>query len=303
MPSIPRVALYGDKAHPADVDLVHIERIPERSSLHDWEIEPHVHDAMLQILHVEQGGGEAFIDHRLWPLEPPCLVVVPAHCVHGFRFHRDIDGPVVTAAQRPLEALLDALAPGLRQRVLQPAVLAVDSTGRHAEALAPLFDAIAREMRTSGEAHGAAGVCLLAALVVQIARIGQSAAGAAGETRDARGQGSRKSQHVERFRALLDAHFRERWPVQRYAAALGLSAGQLGRLAREALGMSTLDAINARVMHEAQRELVYSTLGIKQVAAELGFDDEAYFGRFFKKHMGLTPSDFRTAGRRRIAST
>jgi AraC family transcriptional regulator, transcriptional activator of pobA len=303
MPSIPRVALYGDKAPAADVHLVHIERIPERSSLHDWEIEPHVHDAMLQILHVEKGGGQAFIDDRLWQLQPPCLVMVPAHCVHGFHFRRDIDGPVVTAAQRPLEALLDALAPGLRQRVLQPAVIAVDPKGRHAEALTPLFDAIAREMRTTGVAHGAAGVCLLAALVVQIARIGESAAGAVGDKRDARAMGWRKSQHVERFRALLDAHCRERWPVQRYAAALGLTAGQLGRLAREALGMSTLDAINARVMHEAQRELVYSTLGIKQVAAELGFDDEAYFGRFFKKHMGLTPSDFRSAGRRRIAST
>ena len=44
--------------------------------------------------------------------------------------------------------------------------------------------------------------------------------------------------------------------------------------------MSTLDVINARVVHEAQRELVYSSLSIKQVAAELGFDDEAYFGRF-----------------------
>jgi AraC family transcriptional regulator, transcriptional activator of pobA len=67
--------------------------------------------------------------------------------------------------------------------------------------------------------------------------------------------------------------------------------------------MSPLDAINARVLHEAQRGIVYSTLSIKQVAADLGFDDEAYFGRFFKKHLGLTPTAFRDRGRRRLAGT
>jgi AraC family transcriptional activator of pobA len=64
--------------------------------------------------------------------------------------------------------------------------------------------------------------------------------------------------------------------------------------------MSALDAINARVIHEAQRELVYSTLSIKQISAELGFDDEGYFGRFFKKHTGLKPTDFRNTGRQQL---
>lgn len=299
MPAIPHVALYGDEALPADVDLVHFERIPVRSSRHHWEIDPHVHDAMLQILYVESGGGgEAVIDGRHWPIEPPCLVVVPAHCVHGFHYASDTDGPVITAAQRPLEHLLDALAPQLRRIALQPAVLHVDPAGRHAEALGPLFDAIARETRTTGQATGALGMSLLAALVMQIVRIREAGLGRGGDARDLR---SRKAQHVERFRALLDAHFRERWPVERYARQLGVTAGQLGRLCRGQLGQSPLDAINARVLHEAQRGLVYSTLSVKQVAAELGFDDEAYFGRFFKKHLGLTATEFRERGRQRLA--
>lgn len=298
MPTIPHVALYGDEALPADVDLVHFERIPERSRQYAWEIAPHVHDAMLQLLYIEAGGGgEAVIDGRRWPIEPPCLVVVPAACVHGFHYASDTDGPVITAAQRPLENLLDALAPGLRRHALQPAVLHVAAEARHAAALAPLFEAIGREARSTGLATGAVGMSLLAALMVQIARLREAALGDAGALRDPR---SRKARQVERFRGLLDAHFRERWSVERYAGTLGLSAGQLGRLCREQLGASTLDAINARVLHEAQRSLVYSTLSIKQVAAELGFDDEAYFGRFVRKHLGVTPTEFRQRGRRRL---
>jgi AraC family transcriptional activator of pobA len=85
--------------------------------------------------------------------------------------------------------------------------------------------------------------------------------------------------------------------VESYAQELGVSLGQLTRLCREVLGMSTIEAINARVVHEARRELVYSSLSIKQVAAELGFDDEAYFGRFFKKQTGMRPTEFRAAAR------
>jgi AraC family transcriptional activator of pobA len=280
---------------------VHVERIPERSRAFGWEIEPHVHDAMLQLLYIESGGGgHALMDGRRWPIAPPCLVVVPAQCVHGFYYASDTDGPVITAAQRPLEMLLDALAPGLRHQVLQPAVLPVDPQGRPAEAITPLIDAIAREARTAGGlATGAAAMSLLAALMVQVARVRRHAEDM---DRDAVEMRSRKAQRLERFRGLLDAHFHERWPVERYAQALGISAGQLGRLTRELLGLSTIAAINARVMREAQRELVYSTLSIKQVAALLGFDDEAYFGRFFKKHSGTRPTEFRELGRRRIAS-
>ena len=299
MPAIPHVALYGDEALPADVDLVHFERIPVRSSQYGWEIEPHVHDAMLQILFVEAGGGgEAVIDGHAWPIEPPCLVLVPAHAVHGFRYASDTDGPVITAAQRPLEHLLDALAPRLKREALQPAVLHVDPKGRHAEAIAALFEAIARETRSTGLATGALGMSLLAAVVLQIARVREATVGSEGQARDLR---SRGAQQVERFRGLLDTHFRERWAVDRYARQIGVTAGQLGRLCRDQLGASPLEAINARVLHEAQRSLVYSTLSIKQVAAELGFDDEAYFGRFFRKHRGCTPTEFRERGRRRLA--
>jgi AraC family transcriptional activator of pobA len=90
--------------------------------------------------------------------------------------------------------------------------------------------------------------------------------------------------------------------IEDYAQALGVSAGQLSRLCREVLGVSALDVVNARIVHEAQRELAYSLLGIKQIAAVLGFEDEAYFGRFFKKHTGHRPTEFRAMARQRLAA-
>ncbi len=298
MKPVRNFALYGSSdAQPAWADLVHLERIPERSSLFDWEIDLHFHDALIQVLYLTAGGsGEATIDGTRWPLRPPCLIVIPARAVHGFHFHPHTDGPVITAAQKPLESLAAVAAPELLAVVRRPAVLEVDLQGRHAEALLPLFDAIARESQTLAAGQVAAGMALLVALFVQIARIADAAPPAEEAAR------SRKAAQIERFRALLDARFRQREPLQAYASALGVSVGQLTRLCREGLGVSAQGAVNARVVHEAQRELVYSSLSIKQVAAALGFDDEAYFGRFFKKQTGWRPTDFREMARRRLAA-
>jgi AraC family transcriptional regulator, transcriptional activator of pobA len=222
--------------------------------------------------------------------------VVPARHVHGFRFTPDIDGPVVTAAQQPLESMAAAAAPDLLPQLRRPAVLDVALALRHGDALMPLFDAIEREARMQAAGQLAAGAALLVALFVQVARIAASQ-GAAG----AGGGRSRQAAQVERFRALVDARFRERLPIEAYAQALGLSAGQLTRLCQAALGQSSLAVVNARVLHEAQRELVYSSIGIQQIAALLGFADEAYFGRFFRKHTGHTPSEFRRLARARLA--
>jgi AraC family transcriptional activator of pobA len=76
---------------------------------------------------------------------------------------------------------------------------------------------------------------------------------------------------------------------------VGVTNSQLARLSRDVLGMSPSEFINARLVKEAQRELVYSSLTVKQVAHELGFNDPAYFSRFFLKQTGLKPTEFREA--------
>lgn len=296
--AIPKYALYGDEAQPAWLDMVHMEWIHERSSLFDFEIAPHLHEGLIQVLYLTSGGGAAVIDGVKWDLYPLTLIVVPAGHVHEFHFTPDVDGPVVTAAQRSIESLIALVAPGLLPTVRRPLVQGVSGAGRYVEALMPLFEAIEREsrMQTSGEA--AAGAALMTSVMVQIERI--TARLPVRESCETAPR-TRRSEQTERFRACVDAHFRERWPIERYAAELGLSAGQFSRLCRESLGMSCLAVVNMRVVHEAECELVYSTLGIKQIAHKLGFVDDAYFGRFFRKRAGITPTEFRRRARQRLA--
>lgn len=288
--TIPSYALYGDEASPAWSNAFNFEWIPQRSALYQWIIQPHRHEAFLQLLYLTHGQVHVQIDDAHADVQAPCLLLIPAGHVHGFRFSSDIDGPVVTATQKTLESLATASMPELLQTIRKPGVITLQADMRHVEQLMPLFRLLEQESRSQAPGQIAAGMSLLQALLVQVHRL-------AGHSDASLTQGgmvhSRKARQIERFRALVDRDFRQHHGVQVYASALGVSSGQLSRLCREVLGMSSLDVINARLVHEAQRELVYTSLSIKQLAAELGFEDDAYFSRFFRRHTGLTPRAFR----------
>ena len=113
---------------------------------------------------------------------------------------------------------------------------------------------------------------------------------------------ARRANQVEAFRRLVAAHSRSRLSVSEYATRLGITAGQLTRLCRETLGMSSLDVINRQRLHDAQLELALTVASIHRVAANLGFGDEDYFGRFFRRHAGMTPTAYRERMRHRAAA-
>ena len=99
--------------------------------------------------------------------------------------------------------------------------------------------------------------------------------------------------HVQALMALVEAGFRQQPTQAALAAPLGISTTQLNRACQQVLGRPALAVLHARLLLQAQRELAYTDLGIKQIAFELGFSDAAYFTRFFRRGAGCTPSTWR----------
>lgn len=285
---IPNYALYGDEVRSSWSNSFYFEKIPTRASAYGWEIQPHVHESFIQILYFRAGAAEATINNARHSIEAPAIAVIPAQTVHSFRYAEDVDGPVVTASQPTLESLASVAMPSLIKMIRTPLIIPVEEATRHVDALMPLFDAIERESRTYAIGQVAVGMSLLTALLVQLGRISSSTQLMSWTA------GSRKASQIDRFQILVDRRFRTRISLNVYANELGMTQGQLSRLCREVLGMTALDVINARVINEAQRDLVYTSNSVKQLASALGFEDEAYFARFFRKQTGLTPKEFRS---------
>ncbi|MXV49640.1 helix-turn-helix domain-containing protein [Pedobacter sp. HMF7647] len=78
-----------------------------------------------------------------------------------------------------------------------------------------------------------------------------------------------------------------------YAAILNVSESYLNESLKKATGYSVSYWIQYHVLLEAKRLLYYSSLNVKEIANELGYDDHTYFSKLFKKSEGTTPLTFR----------
>lgn len=286
---VPTYSLYGVNSSELLSDQLHFESIAARSRLHGWEIKPHRHERFLQILYIHAGGGEALLEERREPLRSGSLVTMPPRHIHGFVFAPDTDGMVVTMTDSHLRTLLAGV----------PDALPLFEHPRHdrvrrGHVLAGALALFRGEMEAVSAWRGASLSALLTLVLIGIARLANTDQPAAARS------SSRPARHFQHFQQLLESDYREQKEIGYYAGAIGITATQLNRVCRQASGQSALQLIHARVLAEAQRDLLFSDLEIKHIALSLGFSDAAYFSRFFARLVGQAPTEFRQSGRARL---
>ena len=293
---LPAYALYGESVLHSWTDRLHCEPIAERSRLHDWEIRPHRHEALFQLLVVARGDLHAQFEGLTARVSGPAVVTVPALTAHGFRFAPSVEGLVFTVDERHLRGLLAADAT-LAGTLLQPRAWQLnvntqpannqpaDPAGRDSPRAAA--EALRAEWLGQARWRGLAVDAALLRLLVAVARCAPAQPAAAGQPP------GRALAHLQRLRALVEADFRRQPSLGVLAAQVGITTTQLNRVCRQWLGHSALGVLHARLVLEAQRELAYTAMSVKQVALGLGFTDAAYFTRFFLRCSGHTPSAWR----------
>lgn len=101
------------------------------------------------------------------------------------------------------------------------------------------------------------------------------------------------SGHFVKFKQLLAASFKEHHLVSFYADKMNMSPGHLNKVVRDASGKSPSLWIEEMLLLETKAMLAQTDFSIQQIASSLGFLDQSYFGRFFKKHTGVSASAYR----------
>jgi AraC family transcriptional activator of pobA len=284
--AIPTYALYGESPEQQQEQWLHCESIAARSALFDWVIKAHRHQHFFQLLYIGRGPAEALIEGRWITPKIPAVITLPPGVVHGFRFGRQVEGHVVTLPIERVEHLLEASL-GSREFVVQPRVFSLAGSGADATDVAAQVAAVAAEFAASHAWRSSLIEAHLTALLLRVARL------VASDAARAPGRSALGRRAVE-FRALVDRHFRQRLPVAHYATRLGTSQTHLNRICRAAFQDTALGIIDRRIVLEATRDLTFTVLSVKEIAASLGFDDPAYFTRFFTKQVGISPTRFRS---------
>lgn len=98
---------------------------------------------------------------------------------------------------------------------------------------------------------------------------------------------------TEKFLSLVQQHFKKERFLDFYASKLEVSSKHLSRTVKDATGSSAVDWIDRFVILEAKVLLKSTTMSIQQIADELNFNSQSFFGKYFKKHTGRSPKDFR----------
>lgn len=98
---------------------------------------------------------------------------------------------------------------------------------------------------------------------------------------------------IKNFNVILEQNFKTTHSVSVYAERLGVSPKTLSKHFQNKKSLSPSALIKNRLILEAKRQLIYSDNSVKQVAFSLGFNDSAYFTRFFKKLVHKSPLQFK----------
>lgn len=102
-----------------------------------------------------------------------------------------------------------------------------------------------------------------------------------------------QSEVIQRLIDLIEDKFCEMHAPQDYADLLSVSSKTLARITKKYLNQTLTNLIMNRIIVEAKRELYLTSKPVKQVGGELGYQDEFYFSRVFKKKVGVSPDVYR----------
>ncbi|WP_343705444.1 helix-turn-helix domain-containing protein [Flavobacterium sp.] len=98
---------------------------------------------------------------------------------------------------------------------------------------------------------------------------------------------------LQSLKDAIELNFKTKHSVGNYAELLNISPKALAKISKNYFNKTLTDLISERIIIEAKRELYLTNKTVKEIAYELGYEDEHYFSRFFKTNADVSPQIYR----------
>jgi AraC family transcriptional regulator, transcriptional activator of pobA len=241
--------------------------------------------AAFEIVIIESGASMHFIDENKITVRSKEILCIPKGGVRSCNFTEVSNGYILSffselfsAEQYNVISKLEIFSPYLKSKLL------VFDDGSWREMI-ELFNVL--NLQFLKFKSGADKSCirhLLLAFCIKIDGLGKATS---------HGDGDKYSNLCCLFIECLETNYRKQHSAKYYSFNLNCTSRQLSKLLVRTFGKATQKLITDRIILEAKRELIYSDRSIKELAWFLGFEDQLYFTKVFKKITQISPLKFR----------
>ncbi len=265
---------------------IQVSRFAPYLDIHPNLHSPHKHN-FYHLLLFSEGGGSHSIDFTSFRVKSFQVYFMIPGQVHSWSFEGHIDGYVINFSGQFFQSML--LNPDYLEQFAFFGGVAEDSVidlpeELHSE-VKRLFEHIIAESEKVAPFSADMVKSLLLQFFIMAGRLG---------TQQARPAVSPYNYTLfKNFQRLVEKNFAELKLPRDYAALLYVTPNHLNALCNEVINLPAGAVIRNRIILEAKRLLTNFDLSIGEIAYRLGFQDNSYFTRFFKKQEKIGPEEFR----------
>jgi AraC-like DNA-binding protein len=251
-------------------------------------LEHHRHE-YYEIVWLKNGQGIHHIDSQSYPYLGSVIFLLSPGQVHRLFQNQKADGyvikflPEIFRDQKDVNDFL--FSSGLFDNIDTHPVIKL--TANQYSNFQDLFDRINIEYNTDDAGRDQILSSYLKILLTYITRLKQLQLDKKNQKLDVRYEMFRN------YKIEIEKNFHHRHDVGFYAELLSTQPRTLNSIAKKYSGRSAIQLITDRLILEAKRHLHHGALAMKEISFTLGFEDPAYFNRFFKKHVGTAPHQYK----------
>ena len=251
---------------------------------HNFLEEPHRHNSYVLVFFTK-GSGTHEIDFDIFTIQPGSMFFLQPGQMHHWNLSDDVEGFVIFYSQEMYNLYFGQKTIGeypFYSSMGNKPEMVFDMS--ESKAILPYFESLILETQTIQLLKQDKIMNLLDIIHIEIARKYSETYFHEAHSYNVK---------IKNFEVLLEQNFKIEKAPSFYASQLAITLKHLNRICNEMLQKTTTEVITDRIILEAKRMLMDKKFTVNEIATELGFDDYSYFTRLFKKHTGITPTDFR----------
>lgn len=249
---------------------------------------PHRHD-FFEVLYLAKGSGFHVIDSNKYEIVPPCVFFMSPGQAHKLELSNDIEGYIFIF--NPEFYLIDRTN---QNRLIEfPFFFTIQQTNPPLKLQNPNDVLFLENMFQRAIQHLSKAPYSIEILrgILHMVLLTCETLYPADDPLTNKGKGHLL---VKRFYQLIEEHYHQNLTVQQYADLLNVTANHLTQTLKQLTGRTSTEIIQAKQILEIKRLLVHTNMNITEIATAMGFEDQSYFSKFFKRETGKTPLAYRS---------